>query len=96
MSRAKSGEKKGGGEKNGTGPGSQSPKSDSGAISAEPPVPRYHLDVYRKFMRDAAPYVSLIAGRKIKPSESETWSDDEVRRLALLIDSRVAELKPLV
>jgi hypothetical protein len=54
--------------------------------------PRYELSVYRKFIRDAAPYVSLIAGRRIRASEAETLSDAELRELALAIDARVDDL----
>lgn len=55
--------------------------------------PRYSLDEYRKFIREAAPYISLIAGRRIRASEADTMSDEAVEKLALLIDSRVDDLK---
>lgn len=56
-------------------------------------APRYHLDAYRKFIREASPYISVIAGRRVKPSEAESMSDQQVTEIALLIDDRVAELK---
>jgi len=54
--------------------------------------PRYSLEEYRKFIREAAPYMSLIAGRRIRPSEAETMTDEEVEKLALIVDSRVDDL----
>ncbi len=55
--------------------------------------PRYHLDEYRKFIREAAPFMSLVAGRKIRPSEADTMSDEALEALALLVDQRVDALK---
>jgi hypothetical protein len=55
--------------------------------------PKYTLEEYRKFIREAAPYISLVAGRKIKPAEAESMSDDELTKLALIIDERVSALK---
>jgi len=57
------------------------------------PRPRYHLDEYRKFIREAAPFLSLVAGRRIHPNEAETMSDEALKTLALLIDQRVEDLK---
>lgn len=54
--------------------------------------PRFHLDAYRKFIREATPYVSLIAGRRMKANEAESMSNQELTKLALLIDDRVADL----
>jgi len=55
--------------------------------------PRYALEEYRKFIREASPYISLIAGRRIRPGEADTMSDEAVEKLALLIDARVDDLK---
>lgn len=55
--------------------------------------PKYSLDEYRKFIREAAPYISLIAGRRIRPTEADTMTDEEITRLALQIDERVDNLK---
>jgi hypothetical protein len=54
--------------------------------------PRYDLEIYRQFIRDAAPYVSIVLGRRIQPSEANTLTDDEMVKIALLIDSRVKDL----
>jgi len=56
--------------------------------------PRYDLETYRQFIRDAAPYVSIVLGRRIQPSEANTLTDEEMVKIALLIDSRVKDLKP--
>ena len=55
--------------------------------------PRYDLEIYRKFIREAAPYVSIIIGRKLQPEEADTLSEDELVDLAVRIDSRVDDLK---
>jgi hypothetical protein len=55
--------------------------------------PRYHLDEYRKFIREAAPFMSLVAGRRIRPSEAETMSNEALEALALLVDQRAEDLK---
>ncbi len=55
--------------------------------------PRYSLFEYRKFIREAAPFISLIAGRRIRPSEADTMSDEALTELALRIDARVDDLK---
>lgn len=57
------------------------------------PDPVYELSHYRQFVRDAASYVSLIAGRRISSVEADTMTDEQVKDLALLIDSRVKDLK---
>ncbi len=56
--------------------------------------PRYDLEIYRQFIRDAAPYVSVVIGRRIKAGEANLMTDDELVKIALIIDSRVKELKP--
>ena len=56
--------------------------------------PKYDLETYRQFIRDAAPYVSIVAGRKIEPFDATKMSDAQITQLALLIDSRVSDLKP--
>jgi hypothetical protein len=60
---------------------------------SEAKIPKYTLEEYRKFIREAAPYISLIAGRKIKAAEADSMNDEELTRLALVIDERVAGLK---
>lgn len=62
-------------------------------VLKEEKKPRYALAEYRKFIREAAPYVSIVAGRKIKPSDAETISEKDLIELALRIDSRVDDLK---
>ena len=57
--------------------------------------PRFELDIYRQFIREASSYVSLIAGRRIKPAEADLMSDNDLTELALKIDERVATMKPL-
>ena len=54
--------------------------------------PKYPLDVYRAFIRDAAPYVSLVAGRRISAAEADVLSEQELKRLAVIIDERVDDL----
>ena len=54
--------------------------------------PKFPLDVYRAFIRDAAAYVSLVVGRKISPAEADVMSEEELKRIAVLIDSRVDDL----
>lgn len=66
----------------------QPPKSPEGEIQ-----PQYELSQYRQFIRDAAPFVSLIAGRRISAVEADLLSDDQIRTLALQIDQRVKDLK---
>ncbi|MES2965039.1 MAG: hypothetical protein V4760_14230 [Bdellovibrionota bacterium] len=57
--------------------------------------PRYELEIYRQFIREAAPYVSVIIGRRIQVSEASLMTDDEIAKIALIIDERVKELKPI-
>lgn len=57
------------------------------------PKPKFELDEYRKFIRDAWPYVSIVAGRKIRSEDADRLSNDEIREIALLIDERADELK---
>lgn len=56
-------------------------------------APKYELERYRQFIREASPYVSIIAGRRLKPEDADKMSDEQISELALLIDSRVADLK---
>lgn len=55
--------------------------------------PKYELDEYRKFIREAWPYVSIVARRKIRPEDADRLRDDEIREIALLIDERAEELR---
>jgi hypothetical protein len=55
--------------------------------------PRYELSKYREFIRDAAPYVSLIVGRRISAVEADLMTDDQIREIAVKIDERVKDLK---
>ena len=57
------------------------------------PKPKYTLDEYRKFIREAAPYVSIVAGRKLGPEDADRMSDEELTKLALALDQRAEELK---
>lgn len=66
-------------------------KSGPGA----PAQPRFALEAYRKFIREASPYISVIAGRRVKPADADTMTDEQVTALALVIDSRIKDLKPL-
>lgn len=54
--------------------------------------PNYEIAEYRKFIRDAAPFVSLVIGRKLKPAEADLLSDEEMLRIAEKIDERVRDL----
>ncbi len=56
------------------------------------PEPKFPLDVYRAFIRDAAAYVSLVVGRKISAAEADVMSEEELKRIAVIIDSRVDDL----
>lgn len=56
------------------------------------PQPKFALSEYRKFIREAAPYVSLAVGRKLKPSDADQFSDEEIKKIALIIDERAGEL----
>ena len=58
------------------------------------PDPKFELSHYRQFIRDAAPYVSLIAGRRVSAVEADTLTDEQIKDIAHLIDSRVQDLKP--
>lgn len=55
--------------------------------------PKFELDEYRKFIREAWPYVSIVAQRKIRAEDADRLTDDEIREIALLIDERAEELK---
>lgn len=61
-------------------------------MSQENSKPKYDLAVYRDFVREAAPYVSLITGKKILPSDADLMSEKSLIELALIIDSRVGDL----
>jgi hypothetical protein len=73
-------------------------ENDDGKGDEKKPVvtqPRFELEAYRKFIRDASPYISVIAGRRVKPTEAETMTNAQVTELALILDSRVKDLKKL-
>lgn len=65
-----------------------------GEMRDEPKKPRYDLDTYRKFIREATPYVSIVAGRRLRPDDADRMSEQELTRLALLLDERADALKP--
>lgn len=54
--------------------------------------PKYELSEYRQFIRDAAPFISLIAGRRINKAEADLMTDEQLEELALKIDERVEDL----
>ena len=54
--------------------------------------PKYDISEYRAFIRDAAPFVSLILGRKIHPNEADLLSNEEMLKVAEKIDLRVNDL----
>jgi hypothetical protein len=54
--------------------------------------PKYDLPTYRKFIRDAAPFVSLVIGRKIHANESDLLSDEALLAIAEKIDVRVKDI----
>lgn len=54
--------------------------------------PKYDLATYRKFIRDAAPFVSLVIGRKLKSSEADLLSDEAMVEIAEKIDVRVKDI----
>ncbi|RYZ74425.1 MAG: hypothetical protein EOP05_09235 [Proteobacteria bacterium] len=54
--------------------------------------PKFELAEYRKFIREAAPFVSLVLGRKLKPAEADLLSDTEMVVIAEKIDKRVKDL----
>jgi len=56
-------------------------------------VPKYDLEVYRQFIRDASPYVSVILGRKLKAQDADTLNNEELSEIAMKIDNRVDDLK---
>lgn len=55
--------------------------------------PKYDLPTYRKFIHDAAPFVSLVIGRKIHANESNLLSDEALLAIAEKIDLRVKDIK---
>lgn len=57
--------------------------------------PRYELEVYRQFIRDAAPYVSVVIGRRLQAADGNLLTDDEISKIAVIIDERVKDLKPV-
>lgn len=59
----------------------------------KPPQPKFALIEYRKFIREAASYVSIVVGRKLQAADADRFTDDEIREIALLIDQRADELK---
>ena len=54
--------------------------------------PKFPLSEYRKFIREASPFVSLVLGRKIKAAEADLLSDAEMLIVAEKIDLRVKDL----
>jgi hypothetical protein len=68
--------------------------SDSGQKPPQKPAekPKYELQKYRDFIREAGPYVSLIIGRRLKAADAALLTDAEIAKIALLIDSRVGDL----
>lgn len=54
--------------------------------------PNYDLSAYRKFIREAAPFVSLVIGRKVKAAEADLLSDEAMLEIAEKIDARVKDL----
>lgn len=54
--------------------------------------PLHDLESYRQFIRDAAPYVSVVIGRKLTAKDAEKFSDEEMTKIALMIDERVKAL----
>ncbi len=54
--------------------------------------PNFDLSAYRKFVREAAPFVSLVIGRKVKPAEADVLSDEAMLEIAKKIDERVKDL----
>ena len=57
------------------------------------PKPRYEIAQYRTFIRDAAPYVSLIIGRRLSAAEADLLTDEQIHAIALKIDERVKDMK---
>lgn len=56
-------------------------------------VPKFELEVYRQFIRDAAAFVSLVAGRRIHTADAELMTNEQMIQIALLIDERVESLE---
>ncbi len=56
-------------------------------------TPKFELKVYRDFIREAAPYVSLIVGKRLTAADADKISDADLSQLALKIDERVTDLK---
>ena len=54
--------------------------------------PNFDLSAYRKFIREAAPFVSLVIGRKVKAAEADVLSDEALVEIAEKIDARVKDL----
>lgn len=52
------------------------------------PEPKQPLEEYRRFIREAAPYVSVVIGRRILPEEADKIGEEELVKIALLIDAR--------
>lgn len=55
--------------------------------------PKFELEVYRQFIREASPYVSLVVGRKIHSADANLMTDDQITALAVILDSRISDLK---
>ena len=58
-----------------------------------PPKPKYELERYRQFIRDAAPYVSILLGQRIQPTDADKLTDEQITAIGLLIDDRADDLK---
>jgi hypothetical protein len=58
--------------------------------------PKFEIEAYRKFVRDAAPFVSLVLGRKIHASEGDLLSDEAMLEIAEKIDERVKDINTSV
>ena len=54
--------------------------------------PNFDLSAYRQFIREAAPFVSLVIGRKVKAAEADLLSDEAMLEVAEKVDSRVKDL----
>lgn len=62
------------------------------AENSTPRVPKFELSRYRQFIREAAPYVSLVVGRRIRALDADKMSAQEITEIALMLDERVKDL----
>lgn len=65
----------------------------SKASSVAAQNPKFPLEKYRQFIREAAPYVSIVIGRVIRGHEADTLSDEEIRHIAILVDQKVPKME---